>query len=372
MSENITTPAKSRSARRGRGPAGLLTVGDYVGKAAADAAQAVRRAGLRPGLDRSFGCAAELAGLVVEQEPAAGEQIARNAMITLYVAAPGQVPVDAPGELPSEDNVRHPPLSAPEAPPSRPPVAVSYRAGDARSRKRRVVRDIAPTFASAPPPVPTTAGGLSEQQQTAELAVCAAAHESDISIGVWRGEAHEPAEDPRPVHEYGTEEEFVVRADEVFAGRRGDAAPWRRVYPRTVAGSTLRAITARATRHPVIALSTCVVLAAWLALAVTSAQTDRRAEARTPSLAARGSGVDASPTRATGSEAPRALHPSTAQVRVPRRPPSHRPPVTRAVRERARTPPAHTVPVSPPRQSSLPAESRAAVPQPRSGGPFSP
>ena len=59
-----------------------------------DAAQAVRRAGLRPGLDRSFGCAEELIGLVVAQEPTAGSSMARNGMVTLYVAAPGSEPID--------------------------------------------------------------------------------------------------------------------------------------------------------------------------------------------------------------------------------------------------------------------------------------
>ena len=53
-------------------------VGEYVGQLAADAAQAVRRAGLKPGLDRSFGCEPELLGLVVAQDPVAGSDLARN------------------------------------------------------------------------------------------------------------------------------------------------------------------------------------------------------------------------------------------------------------------------------------------------------
>src|ERR1700683_3818715 len=84
---------RSKSARRG-GPSGRQAVGDYVGQPAGDAAQAVRRAGLRPGLDRSFGCAEELTGLVVAQEPTAGSSMARNGMVTLYVAAPGSEPID--------------------------------------------------------------------------------------------------------------------------------------------------------------------------------------------------------------------------------------------------------------------------------------
>jgi len=83
--------------RRG-GPSGRLTVGEHVGQPAGEAAQAVRRAGLRPGLDRSFGCEPELVGQVVAQEPAAGSDLARNGLVTLYVAAPGvaQPDEDAP------------------------------------------------------------------------------------------------------------------------------------------------------------------------------------------------------------------------------------------------------------------------------------
>src|SRR5271166_2053035 len=83
---------RAKSTRRG-GPSGRQAVGDYVGQPAGDAAQAVRRAGLRPGLDRSFGCAEELMGLVVAQEPEAGSSLARNGMVTLYVAARGSEPV---------------------------------------------------------------------------------------------------------------------------------------------------------------------------------------------------------------------------------------------------------------------------------------
>src|SRR5271166_28233 len=90
---------RAKSARRG-GPSGRLVVGEYVGQAAGDAAQAVRRAGLRPGLDRSFGCEAELIGLIVAQEPVAGGDLARNGMVTLYVAAPGNAPIDEDTDAP--------------------------------------------------------------------------------------------------------------------------------------------------------------------------------------------------------------------------------------------------------------------------------
>ena len=84
---------RAKSARRG-GPSGRQAVGEYVGQPAGDAAQAVRRAGLKPGLERSFGCEAELIGLVVAQEPRRAASLARNGMVTLYVAAPGSEPID--------------------------------------------------------------------------------------------------------------------------------------------------------------------------------------------------------------------------------------------------------------------------------------
>jgi hypothetical protein len=103
MSDRTATPARgtqrAKTARRG-GPSGRLVVGEYVGQVAGEAAQAVRRAGLRPGLDRSFGCEAELTGLVVAQEPPAGSDLVRNGMVTLYVAAPGNAPTDEDTDAP--------------------------------------------------------------------------------------------------------------------------------------------------------------------------------------------------------------------------------------------------------------------------------
>lgn len=70
-------------------PVGRQEIADYVGQQAGRAAQAVRRAGLRAGLDRAYGYNADSWGIVVAQEPQAGSQVARNTMVTLYVAAPG-------------------------------------------------------------------------------------------------------------------------------------------------------------------------------------------------------------------------------------------------------------------------------------------
>ncbi len=100
MSETTTTSEQGvrRAYTPGKGGlAGRLTVGEYVGQVAAEAAQAVRRAGLRPGLDRSFGCSPDLFGQVVAQDPPAGSELARNGLVTLYVAAPSVVQAEENG-----------------------------------------------------------------------------------------------------------------------------------------------------------------------------------------------------------------------------------------------------------------------------------
>ena len=83
----------SRTVSRASQPAarsavGRIEVSDHVGEPAGRAAQAVRRSGLRPALERSFGYDTELVGSVVAQEPAAGGELARGGTLTLFVAAP--------------------------------------------------------------------------------------------------------------------------------------------------------------------------------------------------------------------------------------------------------------------------------------------
>jgi hypothetical protein len=91
----MPTPLSGPAARGGGArPRGNVLVGEYVGRTAVDAAQAVRRVGLRPGLERSLGCEPELVGQVVAQEPPPGSELARNSMVTLYVGAPGPAPSD--------------------------------------------------------------------------------------------------------------------------------------------------------------------------------------------------------------------------------------------------------------------------------------
>src|ERR1700730_348019 len=95
---NATAATPARTAEHGadghRGKPRGLVVSEYVGQTAADAAMSIRRARPRPGLGRSLGWEPELVGQVVAQEPTAGSELARNAMVTLYVAAPAAVPDD--------------------------------------------------------------------------------------------------------------------------------------------------------------------------------------------------------------------------------------------------------------------------------------
>jgi hypothetical protein len=81
--EGTSASAKRTSAQR------TLTLAGCVGQRASEAVQELRRAGLKPALERSFGCEPERIGEVIAQEPVAGSQLARNSMVTLYVGAPG-------------------------------------------------------------------------------------------------------------------------------------------------------------------------------------------------------------------------------------------------------------------------------------------
>ncbi len=245
MNDRTAAPsqASERTAKPRRGgPSGRQVVGDYVGQHASDAAQAVRRAGLRPGLDRSFGCAPELVGQVVEQEPTAGSDLARNGLVTLYVAAPGIA------EIATDE---HP---APGSPPV--PAALDATDEDAPSsaepRRRRK-----PGRATRAPQVFGTAPA-----QDAETASEAESDTEAACAPAWPGE-----EEPR--EEVGDEqagdqltEEFVVHVDDLFAGRERRA--WRRVYPR-------RRLRVQLAGHPWLVGIVGVLLAAWVVVGVAAA-----------------------------------------------------------------------------------------------------
>jgi hypothetical protein len=249
--------AGERTAKPHRGgPSGRQVVGDYVGQHASDAAQAVRRAGLRPGLDRSFGCAPELVGQVVEQEPTAGSDLARNGLVTLYVAAPGVAEIAAD---------EHP---APASPPV--PAALDATDEDAPSsaeprRRRKPGRATRAPQVFGTAPAPVAPGGRRSSGARAQDAETASEAERDseaVSAPAWPGE-----EEPR--EEVGDEragdeltEEFVVHVDDLFAGRERRA--WRRVYPR-------RGLRVQLAGHPWLFGIVAAMLAAWVVVGVAAA-----------------------------------------------------------------------------------------------------
>lgn len=202
--------------RRGL-PAGQLAVGEYVGLAAAEAAQVVRRAGLRPALERSFDFEPALVGRVVAQDPPAGCEMARNAILTLYVAAPGVTPLDADHQPPVE-------ACASSAGPQQAVAATNgtKRAEEHRARRRTprpAARATRVLNASSAPVAPTL---FVDPQATEERIF-----DGDVPVTEADAPRDEAPEDDgdgeRP------QDDLLVDVDEVFAGRTG--VGWRRVYP---------------------------------------------------------------------------------------------------------------------------------------------
>jgi hypothetical protein len=233
---NARTATPGRAAERGaegsRGkPQGRLVVSEYVGQTAAVAAQTIRRAGLRPGLERSFDCDPELVGQVVAQEPPAGSELARNMMVTLYVGAPGAVPDD---ESPDRQPVRNPAASSPvTAQASLPDDGVQHaKPRQRRRRKPGLAEGPSRVFDTPPAPVPPDA----------DLALVAPTMLTDADPTeelVSDDELPRPGEPDRTEFPEGVldddghgellHDELVLHADDVFAGRAG--VPRRRVYP---------------------------------------------------------------------------------------------------------------------------------------------
>lgn len=250
--------------RRGRapgrgGPAGALVLGDYVGQSAAHAAQAVRRAGLRPGLDRSFGCDPDLTGTVVAQDPPAGSDLARNAMVTLYVAAPGPTPAQetAESDIQSDDQSVAPLGAADAVPPK--DVAPQAHSGTRRPRKPRLAA--ATTRTLDPPPEPITT-----PHQILDGPIAPGwglrAGDEELSSPALEEAAFDDTHPKRP------HDELAVHPEEIFAARTGEIPPWRRVYPRRPIATVLRRPLAWVMSHPVLATTAGAMLAVWIAVAV--------------------------------------------------------------------------------------------------------
>lgn len=401
MNDRTVTPARgtqrAKTARRG-GPSGRLVVGEYVGQAAGDAAQAVRRAGLRPGLDRSFGCEAELTGLVVAQEPAAGGDLARNGMVTLYVAAPGNAPIDEDTDAP--ETLGELPPSAPAAPaaPAQADVAQfdapSAPAGARRPRKPGLAGRAAHVFDPPPAPVPPERGGAGEAP-AAPVARAAPARawvsRAPVDVPAPR-DGEEPCEGV--LDERGEDDllhdEFVVHADDVLAGRAGWPARWRRVYPRRRTAGALAGgwgVRAWLAGHPRLVKAAGAGLAVWAVVGLAAGLDGHHA--RTPTASVISPGDRHTGTRTAGARG-RAFAPSPGTVRpavrsprahtrlrhggAPRRRPAPAPARAAAARPegaglQVAPPPPRPTPAAPPTPASAPPPPPAEQTQ---GGLFSP
>jgi hypothetical protein len=304
-----------RQARPAARPARLIA-GDYVGQRAGEAAQAVRCAGLKPGLDRCFGHPAELVGQVVEQHPEPGAELARNDLVTLYVAAPSPTTVR---EMPAAEHVSE------RVEPGEREVS------QARVRRRRKRRPVDAPHRAAPVAV--------------ELAEAPAI----AGDGPW---------EETPL------EEFVVQAEEVFAGRNTRIGrPWRRAYPHTGMRERLAA-QRRLVRVGVVTLAVLAVVT----VAMTRVHTPGARQAGTvtrsgPRIAVAAPKPERTASRAAAVEGrPRSAAPRLADDKhgTPPRRSDADPPPTRVA-------PAVSASARPPLTSG-----RAAAVPTRSGGLFSP
>jgi hypothetical protein len=380
MSEKSATASQAdeRSARpRHGGPSGRQLVGDYVGQPASEAAQDVRRAGLRPGLDRSFGCAPELVGQIVAQEPPAGSDLTRNGLVTLYVAAPG-------GTEPAADELCEP------APATPPPAAVPDMAEeDAPSslapRRRRKPGRAAQTrqvFDTPPAPIPPGERRPIEVPSQQHDATPVEEWEHDDAPELARSDQETAREEPDD--RFASDEltdELVVHVDRMFAGRRGLGGgwpAWRRVYPR-------RGLRVRFAAHPWLFGITAAMVAVWAVVTVASALVGHAPGARrtsAPPMVVRHGGA-----RPIGLSKPR--RPAAHRAVEATRPRRRRAAPAAAVRPAAPASPAPvaSAPTQPPPPASVPAapapaQAAPAAPSPppapapaaeqTGGGPFSP
>jgi hypothetical protein len=233
MNANAATPApaaeRARATRRA-GSHGRILVGDWVGQRAADAALAVRRAGLRPALERSLGGQPELFGRVVTQKPPAGGYLVRNGSVSLYVAAPSATPgeykrVGEPGARSGERGI---PSAATERAVAVVDAAPESGLRPCRRRKPRRLRRIRRAVTAHHRPRPAEANPsfaashvLTVEDPTAEWVSDQALPLPGAPDDI--GGAEEVIEEglcgERPL------DELVAHADEVFAGRAG--FPWR-------------------------------------------------------------------------------------------------------------------------------------------------
>ena len=387
MSHPRATPGlrtqRAQTARRGS-PGGLLLVGDYVGQAAGVAAKAVRRAGLRPGLDRSFGCAPDVVGQVVAQEPPAGSDLGRNGLVTLYVAAPsvtqGEEDTDdryTEGEEP-RGTAASLAATAQEAP---------HQVRPRTRRPRKPGRATRPphVFETPPPPVPLARQPSSEAQ--AQDAEADRTEEWDYGSPA-QASAPSDGEEPR-VEVAGeqagdglTHQELVVDADDLFAGRASAGLPaWRRVYPRPAG----RGFRARLARHPWLVGTAGLMLAVWAVVGVIAALVGQPASVHHANVLSGAAGRAGAPAIHAAEASPQrhtAVHPAKGSSLVDtarrRRAALRHSPEPAPAREAAARPDRGAAQPSPPPQPAPPASpTPASAPPPPAqeqtqGGLFSP
>ncbi len=386
MSNTLTAPRRAASAketpRRGETP-GRLKVGDHVGALAAHAAQAVRRSGLRPGLERSFGGAADLIGRIVAQEPAPGEELARNGMVTLYVAVP------TPAESEATTDVHAGRAMPLEPTPASPPAASDHGVqGSPRARRTRKRRPEATfsveSFDVAPEPAPpaseareydepmhcSDAGQLQSGMRSGGSSASADVGLETVDLG--RGHGREAAE-PNWL-----DEDVVEHAHDILAGRRHYRGPWHTRSSRTAPMRAVRGLLSWSSRHRVLATTT-TAFTVWvtaLALAAFSAHPvhpPRRARASMTSPA-----LGTVPARPAAAAAPRARPMPSPDQRIRRRSAAQRRVLSRP--QGVKTTPVVQAPVGHNAQADLPSTAASAPPEgaattgqsEQTGGPFSP
>lgn len=215
---SLAAPIRSSQDGASRG----VHVNDYVGQRASEVAQSVRRAGLKPALERTFGWGPEQIGLVVAQEPSPGAELARNSSVKLYVGAPGE----------NDPEEGAPPAQAEEPAPHRADAVVDQAAGP---RRRKVGLAHHETAEPSPPPPPWPPEPPREPEP----------HTEDLRR----------IDDPSPA-------QLAERAGEVFAERRA-LRGWRSrvAWPAR----------ARGWRHSRLAKVAAVVGVLWLAVGLASA-----------------------------------------------------------------------------------------------------
>lgn len=291
--EHTTAPetrtAQPASATVGQRPIGQLLVGDYVGTLAAEATQALRRAGLRPGLDRCHGYEAAHVGYVIAQQPAAGSQVARNSVITLHVGTP---PTDIAGQErtetpPAERDPGEDPTNTGSAGATHTaPGSATFIAEDPDisshaplSRKPRPHTDGPPAFEHgdrvAVRPADTTTMAPHDLSPRSE-----GSHTDGASAAGYEGELAALAQQPTDRLAQGR---LVTQTDELFA-RRHDAraGTWRATHTRPVqlqSGYLLRRagvwLHGRSRPTKVLLALFAVWACAWLASVLSAHSTDQ-------------------------------------------------------------------------------------------------